>query len=370
MRLAVLVLILVPCRGVELDATATNRKKGRDWDLVLAGKTRGIPDGAIITLRFTKVETKVRWKDRAILTEAGATPWHRKVYVGKNAFSHLEGFDMAGEVQLEICFVPEDQESDDIRDDMGMDYRAHKTVRTFRIGRPADAAGQLRRDYDLLIAQLDEAKKILKALAAAEGNKVELETQKKALDKHMQKVREAPSILSGSQKALETILMDLYNSVGALPKKTGEKPKDSGGEHSGGTGAPTSQLTGQDLSVETADEILAALREIGGRELGLVTFLSTKELCDEAKEVRAALEAKPDGAAWSRHKTNFERDLAMMKHLWKGLRLKFEGMDAHLDAVDAYVNAVVAAVEKGGANPEPLNEDALKRLEKLLRNVE
>lgn len=364
------VLMIGVLLGVELDATAQHRKKGRDWEMVLVGKTKGIPDGAVITLRFTKIESRVRWKDKVIVRETGATPWHRKVYVTKNSFSHLEGFEVAGEVQVEICFVPEDQESEDVREDMGMDYRAHKKARTFRIGRPSDLCGQLRRDYDLALAQCEEGRKILKAISAAEGNKAELENQKKALDKLIQKVREAPSTISGTAKALETILTDLYHSIGALPKSGGGKPTDSGSEHSGGTGGPTSQLTGQDLTVDKADEILNAIREIAGRETALVLFLATKALCDEAAEVRAAHAAKPDGAVWAKRKPEFERDLVAVKNLWKGLRLKFEGMEPHLDSVETYVQGIISAVDSNAKDPQALDEDALRGVEKLLRGGE
>ncbi|GEM_PF-4676684 len=205
------------CAGVEIDATAVSQRRDRRWELSLQGRVKGIPDGAILTLRFRRIESAVRWKDRAILTEVCEPPWLRKVTIERHAFAYAELLPSPCELQVEILFLPDDQEAPELRKSMGMDYRPHRAVRVFRAGRAQDTGPLLRKDHDAFRDRTDEARKILQALVSAE-DRAELSKRKRELERLLGKVRDEPSLLAGSVRALGSLLQDLYNSVGTIPK--------------------------------------------------------------------------------------------------------------------------------------------------------
>lgn len=346
--------------SVELEASAVGRRREGRWELAIAGRAKGIPEGGIVTLRFTRYENVVRWKDRAILTEPQGTPWIRKVYAEGGAFSHVESLATPSELQVEILFLPDDQEAPDLRKQMGLDYRPHRVVRSFRAGRAQDTAPQVRRDHAAFHDRTEDARRILRAMVAA-TDREELSKRKKELEKLLAKVRDDRTILTGSARAMGAILQDLYNAVGVMPKSEGE-PKNDKGEHSGGTGGTTSSLTGEGLTLEKVAALVDEIRAIADREAALFLFREAAILLAESAEARKAKD-------WPRRKAVLEKDVSAVRSSWADLRIEIEGMGAHLDALASFWRATVAAVENGSPDPQPPDEEKAKKLEKVLRRV-
>ncbi|MBI2898672.1 MAG: hypothetical protein HYY17_00660 [Planctomycetes bacterium] len=359
-------LVLLLSGGVEIDAAGSSRKKDKAWELVLSGRTKGLPEGAVVTMRFTRLENRVRWKDRSIATVAAETSWVRKAYVEKKVFSHVEAFPGPCEVGVEMLFLPDDQEAPDLRREMGLDYRPHKTAREFRVGRPQDAAPILKKDREALLARADEARRILRAMIATESRD-ELSKLKKELEKLLQKVRDDRTLLAGSARAMAAVLQDLYNSVGAMPKSDKDPKPDKGGEHSGGTSGPTSSLTGESLTLEKVGAIVDELVGVSSREAALLLFRWAGSLCSEAAEAR---KSRLEAAAWGRRREELRKDLAAVLGAWRDLGLAIDGMAEYLQAAETFVRGIVAAVDGGAADPEPPDEEKAKELEKRLRRSE
>jgi len=354
----VILMSLALLLGVEIDATSLGRKKGRDWELILSGRTKGLPDGAIMTMRFARMENRVRWKDRAILTAPGEGTWVRKVYVERNSFAHTETFHSAAEVSLEFGFFPEDQEMPDLRAKMGLDYRPYQVTKRFRVGRSAEIAAQLHQDYERVLEQTEEAGRILKTVTA-EASTEELHQSKKELDKLLRKVREEPTLLAGAAGTLETILMDVYGSIGTLSKSGG----GNGEEHGAAT---TSALTGSSVTVETIPGILDGIREIAARETALILFREAETVRVEASTILAS---KPDRTTWSRLKPALEKDFNVVRNVWRESKIRIEGMTEYLDRMEAYLLGVIRAMESAAPEPEPPEKASSEELEHRLRNA-
>src|SRR5438128_11974323 len=107
MMMNALILIAALAAQPEVALEAHARRMGAEYELSISGKSRGIPDGSIASLRFRRMANRVDWAARSIVTQPLDRAWGRFASVERGAFRHRELLDGPGEVEVDVSLQQE-----------------------------------------------------------------------------------------------------------------------------------------------------------------------------------------------------------------------------------------------------------------------
>ncbi len=254
MIVAILAVVL-SCQEIELGVEARPLRSERGYGLQISGRARGLPDGAVIRLRFDRLVNRL--EGRSLTVRPAERSWVRLVPVRNNMFTHREVLAAPVEIRLEASFDPCEQAV------AGCGENAAAVVCDFRTASVSDVASAIRREIRWIERALAEVPR--------DGEKGWREWARRQMAALREKERESlfPAAVSSWACLLESLLV-------------------SGGEsvvH--GPGARLSGIGACDLSAAMED-----IREIFRRE-------------------RAALVAREAGRL--RREGHFERELTALR---------------------------------------------------------
>jgi hypothetical protein len=141
--------------GTDLEFEARSLKVGEGIELRVLGRARGLPDGAVVRLRFRRLVNRI--EGGRIVPRPEASSRVRRAGVRREAFSHREVFGAPADVEVEAVFDPAEQ---------ALDREAAAATRVVRIGLPSEVAAVLRREGRALREALAEAR-----LSGGEGGR-------------------------------------------------------------------------------------------------------------------------------------------------------------------------------------------------------
>lgn len=274
--------------------TESSRSEGK-WKLRVEGRTRGLPDGAIVTLRLHAMAPEVRWSDRVIRWGRRNPPVIRKAKVEGGSFRHIEALLSPGRLELEACFDPADQESPKLKREMRRSYRPYTATFRVRGSDTRELVRSVHRDARRLAELGEEAREILRLVSDLtrdpqrflKGGAEKL----RDLEKLRGKVSEfsEKTALSGSAGLLSALLGDAASALmeNPAPEEAGH-PRDrkSGGcGHKVGTGVFPAPAAGA-FSLAAAHRRVKEVRSVVRREAGLLILLEARDLLEESAEGR------------------------------------------------------------------------------------
>src|SRR6185295_4347829 len=103
---ALLVLALLT-QDADLTVTGKAKREDKEYELTVSGRGKALQDRDQVRLRFTRFVNRLTWADGSLAVEALDDDSERVAPVEKLAFTHVERFQTAGDVEARIGWGPE-----------------------------------------------------------------------------------------------------------------------------------------------------------------------------------------------------------------------------------------------------------------------
>jgi len=280
---ALLVLALLT-QDADLTVTGKAKREDKEYELTVSGRGKALQDRDQVRLRFTRFVNRLTWADGSLAVEALDDDSERVAPVEKLAFTHVERFQTAGDVEARIGWGPE-----------GFPVR-----RIFRAASPHETAHAIGSDARQVEAAVRAAGLVLADLEALKKDaamKRQSRLQKR-IDWRKQAVRQelARSFLSASAHALTMWMDDVEHAV-----ELEQAGKDAAGM--------LSSLSGKPFTWDEARAQLATIEAVSLRERGL---LIVQEVVALGREIAAAV-ATGDAAGFPRKDKEFTKTVEMLR---------------------------------------------------------
>lgn len=288
---ALLVLSLL-CQDADLSVSGKAGRHDKDFELTVSGKGRALQDLEFVHLRFRALANRLHWADGAIVTEAADEDVGRVAKVEHQAFTHVEAFAAAGEVEVRIRLGAADGGPSDAT-------QIHRVFRTATLPETAHAIGA---DADAFDAALRGVRRMLEDVDALKNEPAPPMKRQGRLQKRVDWRRNAyrqalaSSSLGASARALSQWMDDMDGAVEL--ERTGKDPSGM-----------ISTLTGKPFAWDEARTQLSAIEAASLRERAL---LIVREVQAVAREIGAAVSIG-DEKSWNRKDKEFTRTLEQLR---------------------------------------------------------
>ena len=177
---------------------ARSRRVGAQFELVIAGKFRPIPDGVLASIRFRRVSNRVDWESRNIVREPLDRAWGRFATVERGKFQLRELFSAPCEVEVDVSFP-----------DATEDHGASRT-QVWRVGTVSEVLAVLAADARKAARLIVEARNLLENTA---GEKSRTPSGKVERARALARGEAGSSLLSATSRLLDLFLSDLETAV-------------------------------------------------------------------------------------------------------------------------------------------------------------